>query len=165
MTDEAAQETSDAPNTVTALEEIYPEPVMVTLGAETIALRPLTIEQFGAINRAVRVIAASLNDGEEMLTYVQEHAADLIPFVAAASGKDEAAVRVLYGGDFLNLFVAAMDANESFFGACAALRFGATGMKLIRMLNSGAGLAPSTISATAGTRNASATPPAASAAS
>ena len=158
MTKQSAKdEPESAAGAVSALEEIYPESVTVTLRSGPVTLRPLTIMEFGALNRAVRVVAAALNEGPDMLDYVQEHAADLIPFVAAASGKPAEDLTRMYGGDFLTLFIAALDANADFFGRCAALRFGTTGVRLIQLIT-GPGPAQSTTSADTGTPNANATP-------
>ena len=151
-------ETESAGGAVTALEEIYPESVSVTLRSGPVTLRPLTIMEFGAINRAVRVIAAALNEGPDMLAYAEQHAHDLIPFVAASSGKSAEELAQLYGGDFLTLFVAALDANTDFFARCAAVRFGATGIKLSQLLIAGLGPAPSTTSDATATPSANATP-------
>ena len=80
------------------------------------------------------MIAASLNSGEDQLLFVEEHAADLIPFVAASSGIDKDALAQRDGGEFMQLFAGALDANNDFFARCFALRYGTTGAKIIAMI-------------------------------
>jgi hypothetical protein len=143
---------------IDALQEIYPESVTVELVSGPVEMRPLTIMELGAISRAVRVIAASLNSSEDQLNFVEERAGDLVPFVAASSGIDKAELSKRYGGEFMQLFAGALDANLDFFGRCFALRYGSTGAKLVGMIN-GPGQPPSTTSETADIPSASDTRP------
>jgi hypothetical protein len=143
--------------TVDALEEIYPTPITVEIASGAVEMRALGIKHLGDITRGLHVVAQILNGGEHALTYVQEHADDLLPFVAAASGLDKDALIALPGADFIKLFGGAFRANRDYFFQCADLHYGGLGIDLVRTFP-GRGPAPSTTSKTAAIPSASLTP-------
>jgi len=143
--------------TVDALEEIYPRSITVELASEAVKMQPLGIKHLYEIGRAIHLVAEIFNGGELALAYIQEHSADLIPVVAASSGKDEAAIAAMPGGDCLKLFGGAFRANRGFFFEYADLRYGLLGADLMKTFT-GTGAAPSTTSKTADTPSASPIP-------
>lgn len=154
------------PDPAQELADLYPEPIVVELKAGSVTLRPLTIMELGKITRALSALFAALVGQEQfsLPALLEDHAAELVQFTAAVSGRDPAWIRRLSGGDFIRLTAKALEANDDFFVQCFDLLSGQTGSKLARLLG---GLGPmlSTSSAPTGIPTANGTPPLASGAS
>ena len=118
-------------NAVSALDELYPPPVRVTLGERVVEMHPLPVLDLPKLQKAVPVWLAWLQSNQpNQGDFFAERIADLVPFIAASARESEDTIGRSYGGHVVAMFVGAIEANEDFFRRSAAMVFGMPGAEL-----------------------------------
>jgi hypothetical protein len=98
------------------LEKLIPQPVELTVGGETLAIKPLKVGQMPAFLRAISPIMQHLTRAEiDWLTLLGEHGDDLLSAIAIAVAKPRQWVDDLAADEAILLAAKVIEVNADFF--------------------------------------------------
>jgi hypothetical protein len=118
-----------------------PEPRMVAIRGETLAILPLKMRQTAAFSKAVDPCLTAIITGEWQAA-LEDHSDALARALAVAVGRTEEWALELYPDDFITLADAVLEVNLDFFARLVLPRAADLGMKLGAMMRP-AGVTPS----------------------
>lgn len=109
------------------LNEIQPEPHILTISTEEITVSPLKFGQFGAFARTIKPVIGSINElletdtsdthfAMQIAELLANHSEDVLKAVAIAIDKPESWVSDLDMAQAIELVQAVIEVNMDFFG-------------------------------------------------
>jgi len=98
------------------LEKLIPQPVELTVGGETLAIKPLKVGQMPAFLRAISPVMQHLTRAEiDWLTLLGEQGDDLLAAIAIAVAKPRQWVDDLAADEAILLAAKVIEVNADFF--------------------------------------------------
>jgi hypothetical protein len=98
------------------LEKLIPQPVELTVGGETLAIKPLKVGQMPAFLRAISPVMQHLTRAEiDWLTLFGEQGDDLLAAIAIAVAKPRPWVEDLAADEAIVLAAKVIEVNADFF--------------------------------------------------
>lgn len=119
---------------LTVLEPFDPNEPERVRSEQSVRIRALNVVELSDMITRLVPVAEAYDAGASPLQLLTTHRETVFELVSVASGRDVAWLRSIDGGDFLQIVVASLEANENFLRTVADLLFGATGARLRKLI-------------------------------